>query len=60
MSNNGIDEVADQDWAQRVASLSPTERTRRTEAVDILLGQPEDISDIIETELYILRDRLTA
>lgn len=55
-----VNDVADDNgqWARRVRELSPAERARRLDAVSALLVQPDDISDILETELYILRDRL--
>ena len=31
---------------------------KRLLAIEVLLEVPEDISDILETELYALRDRL--
>jgi hypothetical protein len=33
---------------------------KRLLAIDVLLEVPEDISDVLETELYALRDRLQA
>jgi hypothetical protein len=48
----------DEQWAQLVLGLGPDERARRTQAVDILLDKPEEISDPLETELYLLRDQL--
>jgi len=33
---------------------------KRLLAIDVLLEVPEDISDVLESELYVLRDRLQA
>jgi hypothetical protein len=33
---------------------------KRLLAIDVLLQEPNDISDTLETELYALRDRLQA
>lgn len=50
---------ADQDWKNRIKLLSPHERERRTAAVDILLDTPQDVNDILESELWTLRGYLT-
>lgn len=55
MSNDVIGE----EWAKRVQRLGPDERARRAEAVRVLLDQPNEISDPLESELYILRGQLT-
>jgi len=33
---------------------------KRLLAIEVLLQEPEDISDALESELYVLRDRLEA
>lgn len=53
-----MNEVADEQWAKRVQRLAPAERTRRLQAVEILLAEPDDLSNPLESELYILRDQL--
>lgn len=52
-------EVAGTEWVQRVQRLSLAEREQRVQHVDALLAEAEDISDPLESELYILRDQLT-
>jgi hypothetical protein len=51
--------VDGEEWAQRVRRLSPEEREERLQHVNALLAAPEDISDPLETELYILHEQLT-
>ncbi|MBO0821308.1 MAG: hypothetical protein J2P26_10705, partial [Nocardiopsaceae bacterium] len=53
-------EVAGEEWAKRVQRLSAAERDQRLQAVAVLLGQPDDISDGLESELYVLQEQLTA
>jgi len=52
------DSPAEQEWANKIKHLSPGERERRTAAVDILLDQPEELNDALESELWTLRDYL--
>lgn len=49
------DSPAEKEWANKIKQLSPGERARRTEAVDILLGEPQGLNDILESELWTLR-----
>jgi hypothetical protein len=49
---------AGRDWARRVQQLGAAERERRKGLADALLAEPEDLSDGLETELYILREAL--
>lgn len=53
-----MDGVAGQEWAQRVRKLSPQERARRLEAVEILLAEPDDLCGALESELYALQGQL--
>lgn len=53
-----IDGVDGEEWAQRIGRLSADERTRRIDAVNVLLSQPDEISDPLESELYVLRSEL--
>lgn len=50
--------AAGEEWARRVRRLGAQERERRLEAVNVLLGQPEDLCAPLESELYILRAQL--
>jgi hypothetical protein len=50
--------VTGTDWARQVQGLGAAERERRAGLVDGLLAEPEDLSDGLETELYILREVL--
>jgi hypothetical protein len=45
-------------WVCKVKRLSPSEREHRTAAVDILLDKPDELNDILESELWTLRDLL--
>lgn len=54
-----ISETAGEEWAQRIERLGAQERERRVQAVNVLLGQPDEISDGLEAELYVLRTQLT-
>lgn len=45
-------------WADRIKPLSPAERERRTAAVDVLLDKPDELNDILESELWTLREYL--
>lgn len=49
---------ADQEWPDRIRQLSPVERENRTKAVDVLLEKPQELNDILEAELWILRSHL--
>lgn len=49
---------AEKAWEDKVKQLSPDERTRRTQAVDILLGEPQELNDVLESELWTLREVL--
>lgn len=53
-----MNEIADQEWVKRLRGLDPAERSRRLEAVQILLAEPDQLSTPLEAELYILRDEL--
>lgn len=52
-------DVTGEQWARRVQRLSKDERAQRTEAVRVLLDKPDEISDPLESELYVLLDQLT-
>lgn len=49
---------AGQEWADKIKQLSPDERERRMAAVDLLLGMPQDVNDVLESELWTLRELL--
>lgn len=53
-----MDIVAGEEWAKRAGRLGAGERARRLEAVEVLLAQTDEISDPLESELYVLRDQL--
>lgn len=53
-----MDDITGDEWQQRIGMLSTGERMRRMEAVNVLLGQPDEISDPLESELYVLRSEL--
>lgn len=48
----------DEEWAQKTAALDTTERTRRINAATVLLANPDEISDPLESELLVLLDAL--
>lgn len=52
------DNSAQRERANRLEQLSPVERQNRTKAVDTLLNAPEDLNDILESELWTLREQL--
>lgn len=54
-----MDETTDEDWARRVQRLGAEERERRRQTVDALLADTEAISGGLESELRLLRERLT-
>lgn len=53
------DSPAEDAWIGKVKKLTPDERKRRLGAVDILLDQPEDVGDVLEGELWTLREHLS-
>lgn len=57
-STNSADSPAEAKWVNRLKQLSPAERERRTQAVDILLGEPQELNDVLESELWVLREVL--
>lgn len=48
----------DEEWARNVARLGEAERTRRINAVTVLLDAALDVSDPLESELLVLLDAL--
>lgn len=48
----------EEDWARRVAGLGLAERARRLSAAKVLLQNEDDISDVLYSELVILREAL--
>lgn len=52
------DSPAEQEWTNKIKHLSPAERERRIAAVDILLDMPQEVNDLLEAELWTLRDVL--
>lgn len=53
------DNPADQERTDKIKQLSQAVRQRRMAAVDILLAMPQEVSDILESELWTLRGYLT-
>ena len=51
-------DVAGEEWARRVRRLGEEERARRLQAVEVLLGAPDEICGPLESELYVLRTQL--
>lgn len=56
--STSMNEVAGEEWAQRVRGLGEDERVRRLAAVNVLLAEPEDLCSALESELYVLRTQL--
>lgn len=52
------DEVASEEWAQRLRALGGREQARLLEGVAMLLEHPEAVSDLLETEVHILAEQL--
>lgn len=51
-------QVTDAEWARQVRELGTTERTRRIDAVTVLLDEPSGLSVPLESELHILLTHL--
>lgn len=56
--STSMNEVTGEEWARRVQGLGEDERARRLQAVNVLLAEVDEISDPLESELYILRTQL--
>lgn len=48
----------DEEWARKTTELGPAERMRRLAAATVLLENPDEISDPLESELRVLLDAL--
>jgi hypothetical protein len=61
-STEEVTERARKAWArgQRGRGQMDDDLRKRLLAIEVLLQEPEDISDALESELYVLRDRLEA
>lgn len=49
---------AEHAWEHEVKQLSQGERNHRMTAVDVVLDHPQELNDVLESELWALREVL--